>query len=52
MLLHMVHRIFFADDVDEKRRTKGKKYPRKEKVWEKGYVVYVDLSAVYEEVRF
>lgn len=36
--------------MDEKRKTKGDLYPKKERVWEKCWVVYVDLSSYYPEV--
>jgi hypothetical protein len=48
----MIHRAFFAnDEVEEKRKTRGKDYPTMERVWEKVWVLYIDLSAVFEEVR-
>ena len=51
VLLDLVYSSFFEDDMEEKRKTKGEKYPAKARVWEKAYVVWIDLSCIYPEVR-
>jgi cytoplasmic tRNA 2-thiolation protein 2 len=49
VLLDLVHKIYCAKPGSEELKG-GKEHPRKNRVWKKIYVCYVETSDVYPEV--
>ena len=49
VLLDLVHRVYFAN-VGSDELKGGKEHPRRNKVWEKIHVCYVETSDVFPEV--
>ncbi|KAH9178291.1 hypothetical protein EDB89DRAFT_1930431 [Lactarius sanguifluus] len=50
VLLDLVHKVYCAKPGSEELKG-GKEHPRKNKVWKKVYVCYVETSDVYPETR-